>query len=703
MTKFWHLDIQDEIATIIFDFPGEKINKFTSPALDELENIIDSLGNIKAAVIKSAKEGIFIAGADLKQFEEILGSPDQVRSILEKGHRVFNKIENLPFPSIAVIDGACLGGGMEMALSCRYRIVTDSPKTSLGLPEVSLGIMPGWGGTQRMPRLVGLQQGLKLILTGKPVNGKKAFKIGLADIILPHEFLEQKLPEAIEKCLSGQVKKSKKKNAMNWVLEENPVGRHLIYSQSRKGILKKTKGHYPSPLIALDTIKKTYSMSLKKGLLKEIEEFVYYSDKGFSLAPHLIRVFFGMERLKKQETPKAKKVKSVGVLGAGVMGSGIVWLASYRGHDVRMKDINWDAVASGYKEIQKIYKQLKKIRKVTTDSMNLMMQRINYGITYDGFRDQDLVIEAATENLDLKKKLFSELEGLLKSDALIASNTSSLTIEKMTEGMKHPQRFVGMHFFNPVNRMPLVEVVAGEKTTQEAVDTAVRTCLDWKKIPLVVKDCAGFLVNRIFALQANETFHLLQEGVEMGRLETLCDNFGWPMGPFILADTVGNDVSNKVFKEFQAAYGERMEVPKILEIMAEKKLYGKKCGKGFYLYEGKKQEPNPEVKAILKSIGVAAKEYSDEEIIDRIIAAMLNEACRCLEEEIVTSPSDLDMAMILGTGFPPFRGGLLAYANERGVSDLVEVMRKLEPEHGERFSPCNMLVSMAQNDAKFDI
>ncbi|NGX58759.1 MAG: Fatty acid oxidation complex subunit alpha [Chlamydiae bacterium] len=703
MEKSWHLEIKDDVAFLTFDFPGEKINKFTWSVMDELEDIIDNLPQAKALVIQSAKKDIFIAGADLKQFEDLLKDPKKVREVLEKGHRVFNKLEDLPFPSIAVIDGACLGGGMELALGCQYRIVTDNPHTSLGLPEVSLGLMPGWGATQRMPRLVGLQQGLKMILGSKPVDGKKAFKMGLADIILPQEFLAQQLPAAIQKCIDGKARKKKKKGVMNWLLEGNPLGRSLVFSQARKGVLKKTKGFYPSPIIALDTVKKTLTMPLKKGLKKEIDEFVFHSDKGFANARHLIRVFFGMEHLKKQETQNPKKTNRVGVLGAGVMGSGIAWLASYRGNDVRMKDINWDALGSGYQEIQKIYHQLKKMRRVKPDAMNLMMHRVNYDIDYDGFRNQDLVIEAATENLDLKKKLFADLEERLSSDALIASNTSSLTIEKMSEGMKHPERFVGMHFFNPVNRMPLVEVVAGEKTSPEAVNRVVQTCLDWKKIPLVVKDCAGFLVNRIFAVQANEVMHILQEGIEMERLEHLSHKFGWPMGPFVLADTVGNDVSSKVFKEFEETYGVRFRVPKILTALADKQLNGKKSGKGFFIYEGKKETPNPEVKDLLHTIGLGSAKYSDQEIIDRMIAAMLNEACRCLEEGIVEKHSDVDMAMILGTGFPPFRGGLLAYANDYGIGKLVDVMKKLEPEHGERFAACESLKAMARDHAHFDV
>jgi 3-hydroxyacyl-CoA dehydrogenase / enoyl-CoA hydratase / 3-hydroxybutyryl-CoA epimerase len=703
MESAWNLDIEDGIAFLVFDFPDEKINKFTKSVMDELESIINDLKDVKALVIKSGKPGTFIAGADLKQFEDLLRDPDKIREILDQGHRVFRRLETLSFPTIAVIDGACLGGGTELVLSCKYRIVTDSPKTSIGLPEVSLGIMPGWGGTQRLPRLVGLQQALKMILSGKPVDGKRAFKIGFADYILPHEFLEEQLPETIEKCLQRKTNRKKPKGMMNWLLEKNPIGRSIVFSQSKKNVEKKTKGHYPSPIVAIGLIRETIAMPLEKGLEREKEVFVKNCNTGFSIAKHIIRVFFGMEHLKKQEAPEAEKVSSVGVLGAGVMGSGIAWLASYRGNSIRMKDINWEAVSSGLKEIKGIYKQIKKIKRLPQDAINLMQHRISWGINYKGFNQQDLVIEAATENLDLKKQLFADLEERLRPDALIASNTSSLTIEKMSEDMKRPERFVGMHFFNPVNRMPLVEVVAGPKTSQKAVDTVVKTCLDWKKIPIVVKDCPGFLVNRIFAVQANEVMHLLQEGAGMSRLAHATENFGWPMDPFILADTVGIDVSQKVFKEFEEAYGARMRVPEILERMAEKGLKGKKSGKGFYIYEGKKNSPNPQVQEILNSIEKSNKKYSESELIDRVIAAMLAEAGRCLEENIVSKDSDLDMALILGTGFPPFRGGLLAYANDYGIGKLVDLMKRLQTEHGDRFTPCDLLVSKARENKKFDV
>lgn len=700
--KAWTLSRDGDIATLTFDLPGEKINKFTNATMRELDKELDQVGKVKALIFRSAKKGVFIAGADLTQFETILKSKEKVRDVIEAGHDVFGKIASLPFPTIAVIDGACLGGGLEMALACSHRIVTDHSKTSLGLPEVSIGVIPGWGGTQRLPRLVGLQQGLKMILGSKPVDGKKAFKIGLADQILPHAFLEEQLPEAIDKCCQGKTKARKMKWS-DWLLEGNPIGRSLIFSQARKNVEMKTKGHYPAPLIALETIKKTISKPLNEGLKEEVEAFVSHSDKGLSIAPHLIRIFFGMERLKKQETSGAHSVKSVGVLGAGTMGSGIAWLASYRGLDVRVKDINWDALANGYQEIERIYGEVKKIKRLSKDTVNLMLQRVGFGIDDEGFSQQDLVIEAATENLDLKKKLFNELEKRLAPDALIASNTSSLTIEEMASEMAHPERFVGMHFFNPVNRMPLVEIVAGPKTSKESVDRAVKACLDWKKIPIVVGDCAGFLVNRIFAVQANEVMHLLQEGIDMARLDHICKKFGWPMGPFVLADTVGNDVGYKVFKEFEKAYGERMKVPEIVIQMADKGLTGKKSGKGFYLYNGKTQKPNPKVDEILKTIGVGDAEYTDAEMLDRIIAAMLNEACRCLEENIIDSHTRLDMALILGTGFPPFRGGLLAYSNERGIKDLVGEMKELEIKHGLRFKPCSLVNEMAEKNLKFDV
>ncbi|MEM1282542.1 MAG: 3-hydroxyacyl-CoA dehydrogenase NAD-binding domain-containing protein [Chlamydiota bacterium] len=714
MSSAFQLTIDDRgIASLVFDLPGEKVNTISLERLEEFNDIIEQLehdSSVKALVIKSPKPGVFIAGADLKSFDKIFKDPSIADSVIQRGHEVFNRLSNLSFPTIALINGVCLGGGLELALACDYRIVTDHPKVSIGLPEVTLGIMPGWGGTQRLPRLIGLEQGLKLILTGKGVDGKKAYKIKLADAIYAHEFVEDRLPDFLDKVLDSKGREEIEKRRQHtgfhhWLMEKNPLGRAALFYFARKNVLSKTKGLYPAPIVALETIEKTQSKSLKDGLKCEIDDFLDAIPTNFQNAMNLIQLFFANEELKKDpglhSDAKPKKVNFGGVIGAGTMGAGIAWLFSYRDIPVRFKDVNWEAVGKGYKAAHDIYKKLLKIRRVKPYQIQRKFQMLSGTTDYSGFERADIVIEAATENLELKHQIFGELENVMSKDAIIASNTSSLSIAEMSKHMKHPERFLGMHFFNPPNRMPLVEIVAGEKTSPEAIATAVELCKRFKKVPLIVKDCAGFLVNRIFVMAANESSWMLQEGIEMDRLERIITQFGMPMGPCTLADEVGIDVGYKVFSVFHDAYGERMTPPKINKAMFEAGFYGKKTGKGYFLYNGKKKEPNPEVQKILDKIDTPKVTMSDEEIVDRFVLGMINEGARCLEEGIVDSPLYVDMGLVYGIGFPPFRAGLLRYADSLGIKNVVQKLKTLTDRYGARFEPCEYIQQLANTKGAF--
>ncbi|MEX1013187.1 MAG: 3-hydroxyacyl-CoA dehydrogenase NAD-binding domain-containing protein [Waddliaceae bacterium] len=670
----------DKVAHLLFDLKDSKVNTFSPKVVDELEEKLDQLANepVKALVISSGKKGTFIAGADLKSFEPAFKNPEIARELIEKGHRVFRKLEKLPFPTIAVIHGACLGGGLEFALTCDYRIVTDDPKTSLGLPEVNLGIFPGWGGTQRLPRLIGLKEALKMILSGKPVDGNKAFKIGLADQIVPYEFINERVAEFVQ----NPKRKRAKKGFITKLLENNPIGRSLLFSGSKRQVLKQTKGHYPAPIRALEVVSKTHSLPLKKGLKKEREMFIGSIDKEFIHAPALIRLFFVSESLKKGAVSPMEITKT-GVIGSGTMGAGIAWLLSYRGYSVRMKDINWKAVGNGYGIAWKTYQTLVRLRKLKSFEAIRKFHRLTGTVDYSGFSSLDFVIEAAVENFELKQKIYQELEAVMKPNAVIASNTSSLMITELASGLKHPERLVGLHFFNPPSRMPLVEVVKGEKTDPAAIEAAVYLCQQLKKTPIVVKDCPGFLVNRIFAQGMNEAAKMLQSGTDIDLINRSFLSFGMPMAPFVLADVVGNDVNYRALKQFEKAYGERQKVPKILVEMYEKGWYGDKVGKGFYV----DKKINPELPALIESIGENAPETHAQDVLDRALLAMINEASRCLEEEVVTDPAHLDMALIMGIGFPPFTGGLLRYADQIGLKTIKSKLKSLEEKHGPRFTP----------------
>lgn len=715
MGNAFKLNIDKEgIANIVFDLSGEKVNKLSIPTMQELDRLLDEVAankEIKALTISSAKPDIFIAGADLHSFEPIFKDPLQGREIVAEGHRVLNKLSALPIPTVALIDGACLGGGMELALACSYRLVSDNPKSVLGLPEVTLGIIPGWGGTQRMPRLVGLSEGLQIILGGKPVKAQKAWKINLVDAIAPADFFESKSKAFVENILTseGKEKIAKKRKSSSWkqfALEKNPLGRTLLFSMAERDVKKKTKGHYPAPLVALKLIENTYHLPLQEGLSKEIDTFAGNLSKDFINAPNLIHLFFANEALKKDKGflcgAAPKKINSAGVIGAGTMGSGIAWLFSNQDIPVRVKDIDWTAIGKGYGAANAIYSKLVKDKRIKPCEASLKFHRISGTTDYTGLQQADLIVEAAVESLELKHQILKELENNIPKETIIGTNTSSLTIAEMSSAMKHPERLVGMHFFNPPNKMPLVEVVAGEKSSPEAIATAVDICRKLGKTPIVVKDCPGFLVNRIFVTGANEIMLMYQEGTDFEKLEKMMLDFGMPMAPFVLADEVGNDVGYKVSKVFKNAYGERMMVPKLLEVMTEKKLYGKKSGKGFFLYDGdKRKERNLEVEALKRSLGEKEKPTPDGDMCDRVMFSMINEAARCLADKIVENPAYLDMALIMGIGFPPFRGGLLRYADQVGIDKIVKRLKHFEEVYGARFAPCDRLLDMQRTNKTF--
>lgn len=701
---------ENKIATILFDTPGAKVNTISSAVLDHLEPIIDKLASdksLKAVVIASGKPENFIAGADLHSFFPMFTNPELAADMIDKGHRVFSKLSNLSIPSFAMIQGACLGGGMELALACTYRIVSDHPKTMLGLPEVTLGIIPGWGGTQRLPRLIGLMQALPLLLTGKSVTAVQAAKLKLVDAIMAPPFFETEGKAFILKCLENQksqLAKRKRKWLFN-LMDGNFLGRLYLFWRARADVLKKTKGHYPAPLVLLDLLKETYTLPLTQGLKKEAETFKSKLGTTFINAKNLIELFFIQEKLKKDAgapiDAKPIPISSAAVIGAGVMGSGIAWLFSNQGISTRVKDIDWKVVGKGIGNAYALFQKRVKEKKMSRAEASIKFHRLMGCVDYSGFSGCQFIVEAAVENLDLKHKILSELEGVVAPDAIIGTNTSSLTLSQMSSEMKHPERLVGLHFFNPANKMPLVEVVSGKKTDPKALSTAVDLCRRLGKTPLVVGDCPGFLVNRLTMPGVCEIVRMYEEGAGFQALEKMMLNFGMPMGIFELSDEVGIDVLYKVCHSFEKAYGERMSVPKLIDALYEKKMFGKKSGKGFYCYEGKKRRENGEVEILRKQIGATSHYISKEEMLDRAFLVMVNEAARCLDEKIVSSAAYLDMATVMGTGFPPFRGGLLRYADTLGISLIVNKLKALEEKCGMRFKPASALLAMLKANKSF--
>jgi len=712
------------VANLIFDLPDEKINKLSKNVLEELEraiNVIDGNKAIRVLLISSHKKDIFIAGADINEIRSIIDEKD-AREKVSRGQEILNKLAKIEIPTIAVIKGACLGGGLELALACRYRVAVLNSKTQLGLPEVNLGIIPGFGGTQRLPALIGLEESLKIILSGKAIDGEKAYKIGLVDEAIHEEFLEESLSAFVTEIIKNGDKNKfliKRKNASKrrFYIESLLMKKHLIFHFAKKDLWEKTKGHYLAQFFALEVIRKTYRKTYgSRGFKIELDAFceLVVGD----ICKNLIEIFYTNEALKKETfiennlIDKNQKLdfNNVAVVGAGVMGGGIAWLFANHNYSVRLKDITQKAIALGYNQILKIFNQLVKIRKISTNIASLKISNVTASLDYSGFNNCDLAIEAVVENMQVKKNILQEIESQIPANAIIASNTSSLSISQMASVLKNPERFVGMHFFNPVNKMPLIEVVKGEKTSDETVLKIVKLSKELQKTPIVVKDVPGFLVNRILLTYLNEAGYLLQDGFSIKEIDHEIENFGMPMGPFILADVVGIDVGVKVAKSLEEGYGARMKVSEILNEIYHnhKELLGKKSQIGFYNYNQDKIDgENSKIYKILDKLEVDnkiqsnSKKLEPSEIIDRCILTMINESAKCLEENVVANAKYLDMAMIMGAGFPPFRGGVLRYCDRIGIDVVVKKLQNLENKFGQRFAVSNLLLQMAKNNQKF--
>lgn len=712
------------VANLIFDLPNEKINKLSRPVLEELEraiNLVDGNKAIRVLLISSAKKDIFIAGADIAEIRDITEEKD-AREKVAKGQEILNKLANVKIPTIAVIKGACMGGGLELALACKYRVGVYNSKTKLGLPEVNLGIIPGFGGTQRLPALVGLEEALKMILSGKPIEVDKAFKIGLLDEATHEEFMEDSLSKFVTEILKNPqnnkfLAKRKLASRQRFYFESLLLNKYIIFYFAKKNLWEKTKGHYLAQFFALEVIRKTYRKTYgSRGFKIELDAFceLVVGD----ICKNLIEIFYISEALKKEtfiennliDTNQKLDFNNVAVVGAGVMGGGIAWLFANHNYSVRLKDITQKAIALGYNQILKIFNQLVKIRKISANIASLKISNVTASLDYSGFNNCDLAIEAVVENMQVKKNILQEIESELPANAIIASNTSSLSISQMASVLKNPQRFVGMHFFNPVNKMPLIEVIKGEKTSDEAVLKIVKLAKELQKTPIVVKDVPGFLVNRILLTYLNEAGYLLQDGFSIKQIDQEIENFGMPMGPFILADVVGIDVGVKVAKSLEDGYGSRMKVAEILDEIYHnnKDLLGKKSQIGFYKYlDDKVDGENNKIYEILDKLVAENKIQSksqnleSNEIIDRCILTMINESAKCLEENVVANARYLDMAMIMGAGFPPFRGGVLRYCDKIGIDVVVKKLQNLQNRIPERFVVSNLLLEMAKNNKKF--
>ncbi len=706
MAGTWELELRDDgCGALWVDVPGEKVNLLGAAVMRELEEHLDRAAvdaRLAALVFASRKPGVFFAGADVKEIQAVRDEQAAYAAV-RQGQLILDKIARLPFPTVAAVDGPCLGGGLELALACAHRVVSDNPKTQLGLPEVKVGIIPGFGGTQRLPRLVGLQQALRMILNGSSVDGRRAAKTGLADACVPAAAV---VDEAVALALRAARQRAPRaayrpRSLKDRFLEGTAFGRGLIFKKSLDAVMAATRGHYPAPLAALDAVREGHGLPFEKALEVEARHEVPLVVS--EVSKNLIRIFFLAEAVKKQtgvEPPAAARpVARVGVLGAGVMGGGIAQLAAQRGFAVRMKDVKEEFLSKGLAEAHRLFDRRVKRGRARRHEVEAAMARISPTLGYDGFSTLDVVVEAVVERLEVKRQVLREAEEASKGRALFASNTSSLPITEIAREARRPEWVVGMHFFNPVEKMPLVEVIRGSATCDEAVATVFDLAKRLGKVPVVCRDGPGFLVNRLLMPYLNESAYLLQEGVAVEALDAALLEFGMPMGPARLLDEVGLDVAFHVGGFLESRFPERMPGCPLIRQLAEEGLLGKKGGAGFYLYRnGRAGKVNP---AARRHLPAGRAEVRDDLLVDRMILPMVNEATRVLDEGIVRTPREVDLGMIMGAGFPPFRGGLLRYADALGAKAVADRLRALAGSVGQRYAPSPRLLAMAERREAF--
>jgi 3-hydroxyacyl-CoA dehydrogenase/enoyl-CoA hydratase/3-hydroxybutyryl-CoA epimerase len=694
----------DGIAIITIDVPGEAVNMLGTPIIGELEDILERIKedpSVRAVVLMSGKTDNFVAGADIQEFTAI-ASAAEGQALSQKGQEMIARLEQFPKPIVVAIHGACVGLGCELSLACAWRIATDSPKTVIGLPEVQIGILPGAGGCQRLPRLIGVRAALDIILAGKTERAAKAFKIGLVDELVPPSILRSVALAAADRLARNGPADRKKRGSL--LLERNPLGRRLVYSAARKTVLRKTGGNYPAPLAALEAVRTGLEHGMAAGLRKEAELFGELAVG--EVSRNLVRIFFATTALKKDDgvppgSAAPRPVRRLGVVGAGFMGAGIAGTAVAQASvEARLKDSDLPRVGKGLFAATEILRGQLTRRRITRVEFDRKAALLSGSWGFSGFERADVVIEAVFEDLDVKRRVMHDLEDAVQAETIIASNTSTIPIASIAEGARHPERMLGMHFFSPVDRMPLLEVIPTAITAPSAIATAVQFGRRMGKTVIVVADRPGFWVNRILSPYVNEAGLLLAEGMPIETIDKAMTRFGFPVGPIALLDEVGIDVGQKAAGVMQAAFGERMTPAPGISKMVEAGRLGRKSGKGFYLYhDGHKTDPDP---AAYRLLGVTPLASVDPgEIERRLVYIMLNEAAMAALEGVVRSARDGDVGAIFGIGYPAFRGGPLRYIDMLGATRVVQTLEALAAAYGPRFTPAPALVAMAQAGRRF--
>ncbi|WP_100641983.1 fatty acid oxidation complex subunit alpha FadJ [Alteromonas facilis] len=704
MTSAFTLEKRDDgVAVLTMDVPGESMNTLKQAFGDEITAVLDEIEKdsaIVGVVLQSGKKDSFVAGADISMLAACESASD-AEALSAGGQEVFNRIEKMSKTFVAAIHGPALGGGLELALACHYRVCSDSDKTQLGLPEVQLGLLPGSGGTQRLPRLIGIQQAMKMMLTGAPTRAKQAKKYGIVDDMVPQSIL---FDVAVSFAKKGKPNRTKPKlSLVNRLLEETPFGRNTLFGQARKQTLAKTKGNYPAPMRIIDCIETGISDGMRDGLRVEARHF-----GELVMTPEsaqLRNIFFATTEMKKEqgvEGVEPAKVKKVGVLGGGLMGGGIAYVTATKAKvPARIKDIRSDGIANAIRYSYDILNKRVKRKILMKSKMQQQLALLTGTTDYSGYKDVDMVIEAVFEDLPLKQQMVADIEQNCQASTIFASNTSSIPIGQIAAKAERPENVIGLHYFSPVDKMPLAEVIAHEKTSDETISTTVEFAKRQGKTPVVVKDGAGFYVNRILAPYMNEAACMVLGGEPIEHVDKSLVKFGFPVGPVKLLDEVGIDVGTKIIPFLVEQFGERFTAPSAFDKVLEDGRKGKKNEKGFYLYEGKK--PGKDVdESVYELLGISPnKSLSGDVIAERSVLMMLNEAARCLDEGVIRNARDGDIGAIFGIGFPPFLGGPFRYMDKLGITTVVQRLKHYSETIDSKFAPADILVKMADEGKSF--
>lgn len=704
----------DGVAHVVLDDPSEPVNTISEELGAEMRRLWARLKAdpaVRSILISSGKKGNFVAGAKLEMIQRVQDAKE-AEALSRTAQDMFDEIAASEKPVVVAIDGAALGGGLELALACHYRLASLARHTKLGLPETQLGLIPGAGGTQRLPRLIGIARALDLILTGRQVDARRALRMGLVDEAVPEPLLLQVARERARALGEGRPPRPGRGEGFRpptaaelreLALERNPIGRRILFSQARKQALEKSRGHYPAIPAAIEAVETGIEQGYERGLAREAELFGELAVTDVSR--NLVRLFFAQTALKKatgvaDSNVRPKEVRSVAMLGAGLMGGGIAYVTSaIAGIPVRFKEKDAEGLGRGFAYVRRVLDDRVRRKRITPVEREEVMARITGTTRYDGFSNVDLVIEAVFEDLELKHQVIREIEEVIREDCILASNTSTIPITRLAEASRRPENVVGMHYFSPVEKMPLLEVIRGKKTGDSAVATAVALGKAQGKTVIVVNDGPGFYTSRILAPYMMEAAWLLAEGGDIAQIDEAMRDWGFPVGPFTLLDEVGIDVGASVTRTMVEAFGERMLPPDAFERVVADGRKGRKNKKGFYRYGGKRKEVDESIYDLLGSR--TRKRFSREEIQERLYLQMCNEAALCLQEGILQEPRDGDVGAVFGLGFPPFRGGPFRWMDALGPQEVVRRMRIYEERIGHRFRPAQLLVDMAREGRRF--